>query len=67
MSHPSWLKELSPGKLQLMRDLADVVKRTALGGKQNTMTAEIRQEVERRGKNSIISTNDAGNMRSRRG
>jgi hypothetical protein len=43
MSNPSWLKKLSPGELRLMHDLADVVKRTALGGKQNTMTAEIRQ------------------------
>ena len=57
MSNPSWLKKLSPGELQLMRDLADVVKRTALNGRQDTMTtAEIRQEIERRGKNNIIST-----------
>jgi hypothetical protein len=50
-----------------MRDLADVVKRTALNGGQHTVaTAEIRQEVKRRGKNNIISTNGAGNTRSRR-
>ena len=57
MSNLSWLKKLSPGELQLMRDLADVVKRTALNGRQDTMTtAEIRQEIERRGKKNIIST-----------
>jgi len=68
MSNPSWLKKLSPGELQLMRDLADVVKRTALNGGQHTVaTAAIRQEVERRGKNNIISTNGSGNTRSRRG
>jgi predicted ThiF/HesA family dinucleotide-utilizing enzyme len=68
MSNPSWLKKLSPGELQLMRDLADVVKRTALNGGQHTVaTAELRQEVKRRGKNNIISTNGASITRSKRG
>jgi hypothetical protein len=67
MSNPSWLKKLSPGELELLRDLADVVKRTALIGTQGTMTAEIRQEIERRGKNNIISTMTRAMRRSRRG
>ena len=51
-----------------MHDLADVVRRTALKSRQHTVaTAEIRQEIEWRGKNNIISPNDAGNMQSRRG
>jgi hypothetical protein len=56
MSKPSWLKKLAPSELQLLRDLADVVKRTALSSRQRMMTAEILQEIERRGKNNIIST-----------
>ena len=68
MSNPSWLKKLSPGELQLLRDLADVVKRTALSGRQDTMTtAEIRQEIERRGKNNIISNMTQAIRGSRRG
>ena len=61
MSNPSWLKKLAPSELQLLRDLADVVKRTALSGRQGMMTAEIRQEIERRSKNNLISNEDAGN------
>jgi hypothetical protein len=44
MTNPSWLKKLSPSELQLLRDLADVVARTALSGRQDMMTAEIRQD-----------------------
>ena len=50
------------------RTMIDVVRRTALKSRQHTVaTAEIRQEIEWRGKNNIISPNDAGNMQSRRG
>jgi hypothetical protein len=66
MNNPSWLKKLAPGELQLLRDLADVVKRTALSGSKDTMTAEIRQEIERRGKNDIISKMTQAIHRSRR-
>ena len=65
MSNPSWLEKLAPSELQLLRDLADVVKRTALSDvsdEQRMMTAEIRQEIERRGKNNLISDDDTGNV-----
>ena len=64
MRNPSWLQKLAPSELQLLRDLADVVKRTALSDvsdEQRMMTAEIRQEIERRGKNNLISDDDTGN------
>jgi hypothetical protein len=65
MSNPSWLEKLAPSELQLLRDLAEVVKRTALSDvsdEQRMMTAEIRQEIERRSKNNnLISYEDAGN------
>ena len=67
MSNPSWLKKLAPSELQLLRDLADVVKRTALSDRQGMMTAEIRQEIERRSKNNVISTMTQAMRRSRRG
>ena len=68
MNNPSWLEKLSPGELQLMHDLADVVKQTALNSRQHTVaTAEIRQEIERRGKNDIISTITPAIRGSRRG
>ena len=64
MRNPPWLEKLAPSELQLLRDLADVVKRTALSDvsdEQRMMTAEIRQEIERRSKNNLISNEDAGN------
>ena len=64
MRNPPWLEKLAPSELQLLRDLADVVKRTALSDvsdEQRMMTAEIRQEIERRGKNNLISDDDTGN------
>ena len=67
MNNPSWLKKLSPGELQLLRDLADVFKHAAVRGWQDTMTVEIRQEIERRSKNNIISTMTQAIRRSRRG
>jgi hypothetical protein len=67
MNNPSWLKKLAPGELQLLRDLADVVKPTALSDRRDTMAAEIRQEIERRGKNKIISTMTRAIRGSRRG
>ena len=67
MSNPSWLKKLAPSELQLLRDLADVVKRTALSDRQGMMTAEIRKEIERRSKNNLISTMTQAMRRSRRG
>ena len=36
MSNPSWLEKLAPSELQLLRDLADVVKRTVLSDKHAT-------------------------------
>jgi hypothetical protein len=66
MSNPSWLKKLSPAELQLLRDLADVVARMALSARQDMMTAEIRQELERRAKTDIISTATQAIKRSRR-
>jgi hypothetical protein len=66
MSNPSWLKKLSPAELQLLRDLAVVVARMALSGRQDMMTAEIRQELERRAKIDIISTATQAIKRSRR-
>jgi hypothetical protein len=74
MRNPSWLKKLAPSELQLLRDLADVVKRTVLSDRQgirlNTYlrrSAEIRQEIKQRAKNNLISDDDTGNARSRRG
>lgn len=68
MGNPSWLNKLAPGELQLMHDLADVVKRVAPNGKQHRMmTAEIRREIERRGKNNLISTMTQAIGGSRRG
>jgi hypothetical protein len=66
MSNPSWLKKLSPAELQLLRDLADVVARMALCGRRDMMTAEIRQELDRRGKTDIISTGTQAIKRSKR-
>jgi hypothetical protein len=66
-SNPSWLTRLSPGELQLMHDLADIVRRTTLNGRQHTMTADIRQEIERRGKSNLISTMAQAIRGSRRG
>ena len=67
MRNPPWLEKLAPSELQLLRDLADVVKPTVLSDRQGIRLnsylrrlAEIRQEIERRGKNNLISDDDTG-------